>query len=488
MTHDSAPLLATPYVVQRTSAWRVWSPRSPGHRFYLLLATCGVAFSGHFIRSGMAAVEQLMLDDPEYPITNTFYGAINSVASLPNLVLPFVGGHLLDRAGSQCLLYFLGLMLMGQTLFAVAMGQHCLWLALVGRFVFGMGEGSVYVGARTFAAHWFDTTEITCAMGTIVATTNIARMLAKVTMAPVALHFGSYVYAFWYGNVMVVVSFAFAAVVVRATHRLKELKATHQHAVRAGAPVDPSLRWLAKYIAHDNSSLSTPTKKHGVLSWTTLQLVGTLPGLFWLVLALQILYVQNLHWFQNVSASYLYQVWGYTIVMSGVLASLSHALVLFSPFLGLVLDRTGGRLLYVVASTVCAVAAFAWLLFTPYTPIVALLLISLCLTVTPAVLVATIAITVPRAHYGMAFGVLEVLEALATTCGNLLVGYLRDVTGSFTADIYFFFGVAWITVGLSVALVSISNQPRTPVGLACDDERCIELGHSASSSSTNVEN
>ncbi|EQC25822.1 hypothetical protein SDRG_16337 [Saprolegnia diclina VS20] len=461
-TAERSPLVEATFVVTRTSAWRFWSPFSPSHRFFLLVATCGVAFSGHFIRSGMAAVEQLMLDDPAHPISNTFYGALSSSASWPNLLLPFVGGHWLDRDGSRCLSYFVGLMILGHTIFTLAMAHHSYGLALAGRFVYGMGEGSVYVGARAFAATWFDTTEITCAMGIIVAMTNVARMAAKWTMAPIALYFGSYVYSFWYGDVMCLVSLACACIVIHATQRLQTLRAT-----LTVEDIDPRLPWLTAYVSPRVAPLAHASK-HGLLSRESLQLVGTLPRLFWLVLALQILYVQNFHWFQNISASYLYQVYGYSLVLSGVLASLSHVLVLASPILGLLLDRTHGRLHWVLASTVCGVVAFAWLLFTPYTPIVTLLLISLCLTVTPAVLVAALATSVPQERYGMAFGVLEVFEALAMTIGNVLVGYLRDVTGSYTADVYLFFGISWITLALGVALFLTGTSSQNV--RACDDD------------------
>ncbi|OQR94530.1 Major Facilitator Superfamily (MFS) [Thraustotheca clavata] len=454
MPSDQTPLVTTSYLLKARPLRHIWSPLSPGHRFFLLLSMCCIAFSGHFIRSGMAAVEQLMLDDKEFPISNTFYGAINSVASIPNFILPFVGGRCLDRAGSKCLFYFVGLMILGQTIFALAMHSHCLWLALFGRFVFGMGEGSVYVGVRSFAAKWFAFSEITCAMGTVVAMTNISRMLSKSTMAPVALYFNDYVAAFWYGDVICLISFGFAMLVVHSMHRLKQLKKETKVAIRNGASIDPKLKWLNLFILHKKSS----AKQCHVISWKSLKLVKLLPSKFWLVLTLQVFYVQNFHCFQNISASYLYQVMGYSIIMSGFMSSLSDVLVLFSPFLGLALDKSGCRLQWVVASTLCGVTAYGWFLFASATPVVPLLLISLCLAITPAVLVGILAMTVPKDHCGMAFGVLEIAEAFATSGGNLLVGYLRDTSGSYTSDMIMFFSIAWFTVGLSLVLLCTKSK------------------------------
>ncbi|KDO22603.1 hypothetical protein SPRG_12583 [Saprolegnia parasitica CBS 223.65] len=435
------------YILAKASRWQPWKATSPTHRFFLLLCVCWVPFGGHFVKNGMSSLEQLMLDDPTYPISNTMYGAINSAVSIPNMVLPFLGGHMLDRKGSGCILFFLVLMCCGQTLFAWAMGVHEWPYALAGRIIFGMGEGSVVVGARAIVAYWFDASELTFAMGTMVAVTNLAKMLAKATVAPVALHYGGYVYGFWYGDAVCLGSLLFAVAVVRLTRVLKRLKKRLKFQVRTGAPFDPTLRWLKMYFVVQHK----PTIER--LGHTTLRdFTGSFPAMFWIVVALHVTFINVFHLFQNISASYLYQVHGYSIVNAGYMSSLSHSLVMFSPFLGLLLDMVGGRLIWVVLSTLCGVAAYAWLIFTPWTPIVPLLLISLCLSTTPAVLMASIPLTIPKERFGIAFGIVEVLDAFGATCGNVLVGYLRDTTGAFDYDLYFFLLLAVTAFGLSLLL------------------------------------
>ena len=189
-----------------------------------------------------------MLDDTNFPITNTMYGALCSAVSIPNMFIPFFGGHVLDRRGHSSILIFLTWICVGQAIFAYAMGAKMFWVAMAGRIIFGIGEGCVVAGARAIVSHWFDNSELTFAMGTMVAITNISKIVANTTVAPIAYYFGSYVYAFWYGLVVCGMSFLFALIVARATRRLKKLKQKVKHQLRCGlSPIDEDLQWLTTY-------------------------------------------------------------------------------------------------------------------------------------------------------------------------------------------------------------------------------------------------
>ncbi|RHY09639.1 hypothetical protein DYB25_011586 [Aphanomyces astaci] len=280
----------------------------------------------------MTGIQQLMLDDPSFPITSTMFGALNAAVSVPNMLLPFVDGHVLDVQGHVSVVYFLLAMCMGHIVVTFALATHTFWLALMGRVVFGVGEGSVVVGARAMVSYWFDASELTFAMGVMVATTSVSKMLAKAT--------------------------------------------------------------------------------------------------FWVLVVLHVVFINVFHLFQNISSSCLYQVHGYSVVKSGLVSSLSHVLVLFSPLVGLVIDRLDGRVPIIVLSAVLGVVAYGLLLFTSTPSTVSLLIVSFCLASTPAVLMACVPLNIPKSQFGLtlAFGIVEVIDATGSTVGNLVVGCLRDAT------------------------------------------------------------
>jgi nitrate/nitrite transporter NarK len=141
-------------MVQVAPCWQVCRPTCPSHRFFLLALICLIPFGGHFVKNEMSSIEPLLLNDPTFPISNTLYGAFNSAVSIPNFLIPILGGHLLDRQGHLSILGFLVLMCLGQALFSYAMGVHSTWLAMAGRLIFGIGEGSV-VSRMDRCASWY---------------------------------------------------------------------------------------------------------------------------------------------------------------------------------------------------------------------------------------------------------------------------------------------------------------------------------------------
>ncbi|OQR89070.1 Major Facilitator Superfamily (MFS) [Achlya hypogyna] len=486
-TESTSLLPATITRVTAASRWLFWLPTAPSHRFYLLVLICLIPFGGHFVKNEMSSLQQLMLDDREFPISNTIYGAFNSAVSVPNMIIPFVGGHLLDCKGHVTILYFLLLMCVGQALFAWAMELHSIWLAMAGRIIFGLGEGSVVVGGRAIVAYWFDRSELTFAMGTSVGITNISKMLAKATVAPVALYFGSYVYGLWYGLVVCVLSLLVALVVGRAARTLKGIKRAVKTQIRAGTElatvVDPTLTWLSNYcyvrrykkapVAHEKLSLGS---------------LGSFSLLFWLIIALHVTFINVFHLFQNVSASYFTQVHGYSIVNAGYVSSLAHVFVIFAPLVGLVVDCVGGRIQLILCSSCLSILAYTLLVFTNVTPIVSMLLISLCLSVTPSILLSSIPLSISKNRFGTAFGILEVVNGFTAFTGNLGIGYLRDTTGSYTIvmQVLMCFACLTLVLALSVAYVDRLNGGHLATatikakGASSDDEVVSDCSSSSS--------
>ncbi|RHY65404.1 hypothetical protein DYB30_005470, partial [Aphanomyces astaci] len=421
----------------------------------------------------MSSLEPFMLDDPTFPISNTMYGALNSAVSIPNMIVPFLGGHLLDNQGHKSILYFLLLMCIGQAIFTYAMDAHKFWLALVGRVVFGLGEGSVVAGARAILSYWFDRSELTFAMGVMIATSNASKMLAKATVAPLALHFGSYVYGLSYGLVVCVVSSLFALLLVKCTQALRVIR----HSVRAqrGAStdlstlVDPKLAWLTAYCnssshhhhqpPHHHPSNTTKGSKHnhGVLQPVQASTAGGFSIVFWLVVVLHVVFINAFHLFQNISSSYLTQVHGYSVVDAGYASSLAHTFVLVSPFVGLIIDYVGGRMVVVVASCFLGVVSYTLLVFTTWPPIVAMLLFSVCLAATPTILMASIPLSIDKSRFGLAFGIVEVIDGVGAFLGNVGLGYLRDMSGSYDAVMYFLLALTSFGLGLSLVLAWVDN-------------------------------
>eukprot|EP00008_Paramoeba_atlantica_P009366 CAMPEP_0201489330 /NCGR_PEP_ID=MMETSP0151_2-20130828/22109_1 /ASSEMBLY_ACC=CAM_ASM_000257 /TAXON_ID=200890 /ORGANISM="Paramoeba atlantica, Strain 621/1 / CCAP 1560/9" /LENGTH=507 /DNA_ID=CAMNT_0047874885 /DNA_START=44 /DNA_END=1567 /DNA_ORIENTATION=+ len=79
-----------------------------------------------------------------------------SVYSYPNVILAFCGGFIIDKITGVRLgaILFCSLVLTGETVFALAVQLRTYWLAVLGRFIFGLGGESLTVAQNTFCARW----------------------------------------------------------------------------------------------------------------------------------------------------------------------------------------------------------------------------------------------------------------------------------------------------------------------------------------------
>lgn len=89
------------------------------------------------------------------------FGAMYSVYSLPNMILPLFGGILTDKYGDRFMsLIFCLLISLGQLIFAVGYFALRPWIMLTGRFIFGMGGESLNITMSTLIMKWFIGSEL----------------------------------------------------------------------------------------------------------------------------------------------------------------------------------------------------------------------------------------------------------------------------------------------------------------------------------------
>jgi len=196
--------------------------------------------------------------------------------------------------------------------------------------------------------------------------------------------------------------------------------------------------------------------------------------------------INSFHMFQNISSNYLHQVHGYSVIKSGFISSLTHILVMFAPFVGLAVDCRGGRIPLLLLSSCTSILAYSLLVFSRVTPVVSLLLISFCLAITPPLLMASIPLTMERKHFGIAFGIVEVANAVGSTIGNIVIGYVRDSTGSYEIDMYIFLGMGVLSFLLCVVLHFADNASggRLAVSVCTAQHECVNLNEDLLESSS----
>lgn len=97
---------------------------------------------------------------------STHFSLLYTVYSLPNMILPLLGGILLDSIGVRMgLIFFCAVLTAGQFLFMLGGYAVSYEEMIAGRVVFGMGGESMQVAQSSIISVWFKGKELAFALG-----------------------------------------------------------------------------------------------------------------------------------------------------------------------------------------------------------------------------------------------------------------------------------------------------------------------------------
>lgn len=162
-------------------------------RWAVLFLTCILVIGIYYSLDIPAALHQQLKDYmPQSTDFETKFNLLFSVYSLPNVVLPFLGGRFVDRLGaSWCIMIFTLFCFLGQFTFALGI-YHKTWsLMLVGRTLYGFGGESIGVAYSTLLSKWFAGKEVALAFGVALAVARLGSVLNNLISPLVANRFST---------------------------------------------------------------------------------------------------------------------------------------------------------------------------------------------------------------------------------------------------------------------------------------------------------
>lgn len=139
-------------------------------RWTVLILSCLLMIGNYYCYDNPAALSSEL---KQYFATTAYGGnwpvyfnLLYVVYSIPNTVLPFIGGFFVDYFGVRIMLVIYGsLILGGQLLFAFGLSLKSIPVMLAGRTVFGLGGENLTVAQSALVAVWFKDKELAFAMG-----------------------------------------------------------------------------------------------------------------------------------------------------------------------------------------------------------------------------------------------------------------------------------------------------------------------------------
>ncbi|KAI7829849.1 major facilitator superfamily domain-containing protein [Gamsiella multidivaricata] len=185
-------------------------------RWWILLFACLLLFGNCFAYDNPAALNTQLQKYLGMPYNDYQYllSTLYSVYSLPNTVLPFLFGSLVDRFGPQRVLVALSACVcIGQAIFSIGVQTRQIWMMLVGRAIFGIGGESCGVAQASITTTQFRGQELAFALGLNLCMARFGSVVNAIVTPWVEQEWGVPT-AVWIGTLSCVASFLSAITLV----------------------------------------------------------------------------------------------------------------------------------------------------------------------------------------------------------------------------------------------------------------------------------
>jgi MFS family permease len=352
-------------------------------------------------------------------------GMLNGVISIPNVALALLNGLLIDRFGpARVAFWSAAIGVLGAALTAIGEPYE---LMVVGRFVFGISEGAIFIALVAGLAQWFPRSGIALATALYLSLARVGSYSVDTSTAWAhSLYAGGWQPPLWLGTAITAIGLAAAGVYYWLDRRYRP---------RASSSVTVErVKW--RELLHFDRS-------------------------YWYILALHVLYAAVFFPFRTTYViEYFQHAKGLTLQQAGVANSwVFFAAIFATPFFGLLADRIGHRALMLTFGTLLLSLTFVVLGLTSLNLWVSTVMMGISWSLVPAVIwPATTLIVEPR-RLGTALGLITLIQALGMAASNLAAGRLADVAGAGSQNpagyevMLLFFFVLSLTALLSAVLL-----------------------------------
>jgi MFS family permease len=323
-------------------------------------------------------------------------GMLNGVISIPNVALALINGLLIDRFGpARVALWAAAIGVLGAALTAIGEPYE---LMVIGRFIFGISEGAIFIALVAGLAQWFPRSGIALATALYLSLARVGSYSVDTSTAWAhSLYEGGWQPPLWLGTAITAIGLAAAGVYYWLDVRYRPTAST--------SAIVEQVKW--RQLLHFDRS-------------------------YWYILALHVLYAAVFFPFRTTYViEYFQHAKGLTLQQAGVANSwVFFAAIFATPFFGLLADRIGHRALMLTFGTLLLSLTFVVLGLTSLNLWVSTVMMGISWSLVPAVIwPATTLIVEPR-RLGTALGLITLIQALGMAASNLAAGGLADVAGA----------------------------------------------------------
>jgi len=402
-------------------------PRSRCHRLVALILMCLLGFGSYFCMDNPAALQQETKDAMD--ISTYQFSLLYAWYSWPNVILPLVGGYLMDsvfgiRLGTNI---FAFIICIGQVAFALGGVIDSFVLMQLGRFIFGIGGESLAVAQNTYAVSWFKGKELNMVFGFQLSIARVGSSVNFQVLSPL--------YNF--------ISDTFDA----AGHT-----ALGWTLMISGSTCIMSfvcsviLGWMDKRA---DRILKKSAAETGEV--VRLKDVIGFPLSFWLLSVICLAYYVAIFPFVSLGVPFFQKKFEFTQKNANFIASLPYLISApASPVLGILVDKTGRNVLYVTVAIAITLVCHVVLTFTFINPYFAIVVMGMSYSLLASALWPIAALIIPEYQLGTAYGMMQAIQNLGLALCNMLTGLIVDQEGYIWLELFFVF---WLAIALVCTIV-----------------------------------
>jgi MFS family permease len=324
-------------------------------------------------------------------------GSLNAAIYWPNVILALVGGVMIDRHGAaRIAMWTAAIGVAGACLTAIGEPYVVMWL---GRLVFGIAEGAVFMALVAGLALWFPRSGIALATGLFLSLARVGSYLCNTSSTWARpLYDAGWQPPLWLGAGISMLGLA-AALAFHALEPRRPIRPPAPVVIAAAPRGLERLRFDASY---------------------------------WYILGLHVLYAAVFFPFrQTYAVEYFQHAKHLSLQAAGQVNSGVFAAAIFAtPLFGLLADRFGNRAMMLVFGTLLLPVTLAVLALTDINPWISTVLMGISWGLVPAVIWPATTMIVPRAQLGTALGLITLIQSLGIAASNLVAGALADWAGA----------------------------------------------------------
>ncbi|KAJ8952492.1 hypothetical protein NQ318_003288 [Aromia moschata] len=387
-------------------------PQGTGHRFIALIFMCFLGFGSYFCYDNPAALQDHIKKDLNMTVSQ--YTMLYSIYSWPNVVLCFIGGFLIDRVfgirlGTNL---YMTITLLGQIGFALGVYCNQYWLMIAGRFIFGIGGESLAVAQNNYAVLWFKGKELNMVFGLQLSFARVGSTVNFLVVEPI---YDWVTHKYSGPHALGIVLFIATGTCVFSM---------------LCAIILGGLDKRAERILRRNDGASGDVVR--------LMDVKDFKATFWLVTVICVTYYVAIFPFITLAKEFFMEKYKMNKQAANSISSIVYFMSAFaSPLLGLLIDKSGKNLLWIMIAVFSTIGSHVLLAFTMVNPYVAMVLMGIAYSTLASSLWPLVSLIIPDYQLGTAYGVCQAIQNLGLAVISIVTGLIVQHYGYRVLEIFF---------------------------------------------------